>query len=133
MAVVSTPQAGRLTVNVSEIVSGKEVTHARNFSGLKAGAIYVAFVGGVRVATVRVVDRPGPASRLIVKATDRSDAVRLSWQHTPTITTGGAAIRYDVVAKAAESAKDAAGAVKGPISYTVTLGGREHSVTVERA
>jgi len=38
MAVVSTPQAGRLTVNVSEIVSGKEVTHARNFSGLKAGA-----------------------------------------------------------------------------------------------
>ena len=37
------------------------------------------------------------------------------------------------MAKAAESAKDAAGAVKGPISYTVTLGGREHSVTVERA
>ena len=38
MAVVSTPQAGRLTVNVSEVVSGKDVTHARNFSGLKAGA-----------------------------------------------------------------------------------------------
>ena len=37
------------------------------------------------------------------------------------------------MAKAAESAKDAAGAVKGPISYTVILGGREHSVTVERA
>ena len=38
MAVVSTPQAGRLTVNVSELVSGKEVAHARNFAGLKAGA-----------------------------------------------------------------------------------------------
>ena len=38
MAVVSTPQAGRLTINVSEVVSGKEVTHARNFAGLKAGA-----------------------------------------------------------------------------------------------
>ena len=38
MAVVSTPQAGRLTVNVSEVVSGKEVSHARNFAGLKAGA-----------------------------------------------------------------------------------------------
>jgi len=31
------------------------------------------------------------------------------------------------------SAKDVAGAVKGPIKYKVTLGGREHSVTVERA
>ena len=38
MAVVSTPQAGRLTINVSEVVSGKEVTHARNFAGLKAAA-----------------------------------------------------------------------------------------------
>ena len=38
LAVVSTPQAGRLTVNVSEVVSGKEVSHARNFAGLKAGA-----------------------------------------------------------------------------------------------
>jgi methylmalonyl-CoA carboxyltransferase 5S subunit len=31
------------------------------------------------------------------------------------------------------SAKDAAGAVKGPIKYKVTMGGREHSVSVERA
>ena len=38
MAVVSTPQAGRLTLNVSELVSGKEVNHARNFAGLRAGA-----------------------------------------------------------------------------------------------
>jgi hypothetical protein len=38
MAVVSTPQAGRLTLNVSELVSGKEVNHARNFAGLKASA-----------------------------------------------------------------------------------------------
>jgi methylmalonyl-CoA carboxyltransferase 5S subunit len=41
--------------------------------------------------------------------------------------------KTEQMAKAAESAKDAAGAVKGPISYTVSLGGREHSVTVERA
>ena len=32
-----------------------------------------------------------------------------------------------------QSSKDVAGAVKGPIKYRVTLGGREHSVTVERA
>ncbi len=38
MAVVSTPQAGRLTLNVSELVNGKEAAHARNFAGLKAGA-----------------------------------------------------------------------------------------------
>jgi methylmalonyl-CoA carboxyltransferase 5S subunit len=31
------------------------------------------------------------------------------------------------------SANDVAGAVKGPIKYKVTLGGREHSVSVERA
>ena len=31
------------------------------------------------------------------------------------------------------SAADVAGAVKGPIKYRITMGGREHSVTVERA
>ncbi len=31
------------------------------------------------------------------------------------------------------SAKDVAGAVKGPIKYKVTMGGREHTVSVERA
>ena len=38
MAVVSTPQAGRLTVSVMETVGGKETVHARNFPGLKAAA-----------------------------------------------------------------------------------------------
>ena len=38
MAIVSPPQAGRLTINVSEVVNGKEVSHARNFAGLKASA-----------------------------------------------------------------------------------------------
>ena len=39
----------------------------------------------------------------------------------------------DQLAKEAESAKGAAGAVQGPIKYKVSMGGREHSVTVERA
>lgn len=39
----------------------------------------------------------------------------------------------DQLAKEAESAKGAAGAVTGPIKYKVSMGGREHSVTVERA
>ena len=38
MAVISTPQAGRLTVSVMENVGGKETVHARNFPGLKAAA-----------------------------------------------------------------------------------------------
>lgn len=37
------------------------------------------------------------------------------------------------LAKETESAKSAAGAVQGPIKYKVSMGGREHSVTVERA
>ena len=37
------------------------------------------------------------------------------------------------MASAAASAKEAGRAVKGPIKYKVTLGGREHSVSVERA
>ena len=37
------------------------------------------------------------------------------------------------MANAAESAKDSDRAVKGPIKYKVSLGGREHSVVVERA
>lgn len=37
------------------------------------------------------------------------------------------------LAAEAESAKGAAGAVTGPIKYKVSMGGREHSVTVERA
>ena len=39
----------------------------------------------------------------------------------------------DQLAAESQSKKDVAGAVKGPIKYRVTLGGREHSVTVERA
>jgi len=39
----------------------------------------------------------------------------------------------DQMAAEGQSKQDAAGAVKGPIKYRVTLGGREHSVTVERA
>jgi len=38
MAVINTPQSGRLTVNVVETVNGKEVAHARNFPGLKPTA-----------------------------------------------------------------------------------------------
>lgn len=38
MAVISTPQVGRLTVSVVETVGGKETVHARNFPGLKAAA-----------------------------------------------------------------------------------------------
>ena len=37
------------------------------------------------------------------------------------------------LAKEAEASKGAAGAVQGPIKYKVSMGGREHSVTVERA
>lgn len=37
------------------------------------------------------------------------------------------------LANEGQAAKDVAGAVKGPIKYRVTMGGREHSVTVERA
>ena len=38
MAVINTPQSGRLTVSVSEIVGAKETIHARNFAGLKPTA-----------------------------------------------------------------------------------------------
>ena len=38
MAVISTPQAGRLTVSVMETVGGKETIHTRNFAGLKPTA-----------------------------------------------------------------------------------------------
>jgi len=38
MAVINSPQSGRLTVNVVETVGGKETIHARNFTGLKPGA-----------------------------------------------------------------------------------------------
>ena len=38
MAVINTPQSGRLTVSVVETVAGKETIHARNFAGLKPAA-----------------------------------------------------------------------------------------------
>ena len=38
MAVVSTPQTGKLTLSVSESVAGKTVVHNRIFSGVKATA-----------------------------------------------------------------------------------------------
>jgi hypothetical protein len=38
MAVINTPQSGRLSVNVVETVNGKETAHARNFTGLKPTA-----------------------------------------------------------------------------------------------
>lgn len=36
MAVVSTPQAGKITLIVSEVVNGKTVEHNRIYSGVKA-------------------------------------------------------------------------------------------------
>ena len=79
-------------------------TAPARFTGLKTGAVYVAFVGGVRVAAVRVLDRPSPASGLLVRATDHTDSVELAWRHTPTTSTGGSAVRYDVVARPAHGA-----------------------------
>ena len=38
MAVINTPQSGRLTLGVSETVGGKETIHTRNFAGLKPTA-----------------------------------------------------------------------------------------------
>lgn len=38
MAVINTPQSGRLTLSVVETVAGKETVHARNFAGLKPTA-----------------------------------------------------------------------------------------------
>ena len=38
MAVINTPQSGRLTLSVVETVAGKQTTHARNFAGLKPTA-----------------------------------------------------------------------------------------------
>ena len=38
MAVVSTPQAGKMTLIVGETVNGKAIAHNRIFSGVKATA-----------------------------------------------------------------------------------------------
>ena len=38
MAVTSNPQSGRLTIDVTETVDGKETVRSRNFAGLKASA-----------------------------------------------------------------------------------------------
>ena len=38
MAVINTPQSGRLTLSVVETVAGKQTIHARNFAGLKPAA-----------------------------------------------------------------------------------------------
>ena len=38
MAVINTPQSGRLTLSVVETVAGKQTIHARNFAGLKPTA-----------------------------------------------------------------------------------------------
>ena len=38
MAVTSNPQSGRLTIDVTETVEGKETVRSRNYTGLKASA-----------------------------------------------------------------------------------------------
>ncbi len=74
---------------------------------------------------------------------DGTDEDVLTYAMFPAVATGFFTTRADgpktvgktseQLASEATSAKDVAGAVKGPIRYKVTVGAREHSVTVERA
>ena len=74
---------------------------------------------------------------------DGSDEDVLTYAMFPSVAPGFFAGRADgpknvgktpeQMAASAESAKESDRAVKGPIKYKVSMGGREHSVTVERA
>lgn len=63
MAVVSTPQAGKVTLVVSELVNGKTVEYNRTFSGVKAAAVdqdvfdTVSAIAGLQSLTVVGVSR----------------------------------------------------------------------------
>ncbi len=99
--------------------------------------------------TVRPADLIAPEwDRLVTEAhalegNDGSDEDVLTYAMFPAVAPGFFKTRAEGpknVGKTADqldaektSAKDVAGAVKGPIKYKVTMGGREHSVSVERA
>lgn len=68
------------------------------FGGLAAGRRYNVSVGGRTIARVVAVNRPSPASRLVVQTTDVPSTVRMSWLHRTSAATGGRSIRYDLAA-----------------------------------
>lgn len=74
-------------------------TAPATFTGLRPGTRYTVMVGGSFVGRVTALDRPSAASRLVVRTTESSDAVSLTWQQRPTAATGGSSITYDLVAR----------------------------------
>ncbi len=94
-------------------------TAPATFRDLRAGTTYTVYVGGKVLSHVTAVDRPAPATRLVVSTATTPDAVGLTWRHAATTATGGKRIAYDVSAKPA-SGKAISKSVTGTHATSLT-------------
>ena len=72
------------------------------FRDLAVGRTYTVAVGGAVIGRVLVVDAPGAADGLVVRATASPTAVDLTWTYTPSTNSG--AVAFDITATASGSA-----------------------------